>query len=247
MNTNKLIGHKITHVSWGEGIIITADSKYITVSYSGQGEKKYQFPKAFESFLTIDEKSLQDEIREEIENLPVKEKMVIQPVRRTIQRDASSSIRNEGVNLREVPFQDRILKIGVSFTTHAEALNKCFGFNYKQYQQAYKSLNKGYAVWFPSIANKAWGEYVSTDTFSGWIKILSEDKKTLLQVDNPLYASVGTKDYDPNKRIVFAKFDKDKRYRFIGIFGAERRVSNGYEYTRLGTVIDTVTMQMMDE
>ena len=69
MNTNKLIGHKITHVSWGEGIIITADSKYITVSYSGQGEKKYQFPKAFESFLTIDEKSLQDEIREEIENL----------------------------------------------------------------------------------------------------------------------------------------------------------------------------------
>ena len=172
MNTNKLIGHKITHVSWGEGIIIAADSKYITVSYSGQGEKKYQFPKAFESFLTIDEKSLQDEIREEIGNLPVKEKMEIQPVRRTIQRDASSSIRNERVNLREVPFQDRILKIGVSFTTHAEALNKCFGFNYKQYQQAYKSLNKAYAVWFPSIANKAWGEYISTDTFSGWINIL---------------------------------------------------------------------------
>lgn len=247
MDTDKLIGHKVKHVSWGEGTIIAADDKYVTVSYTGQGDKKYQFPKAFESFLTIDEKSLQEEILEEIRNLPVKEKKVIQPVRRTIQRDAYSSTGNEGVNLREVPFEDRILKIGTAFSTHAEALNKCFGFTYKQYQQAYKSLSKGYAVWFPSIANKAWGEYVSTDTFSGWINILSEDKKTLLQVDNPLYASTASKDYDPNKRIVFAKFDKDKRYRFIGIFGAEKRVSNGYEYTRLGTAIDTVTMQMIDE
>lgn len=246
MNTNKLIGHKITHISWGEGIIIAADSKYVTVSYSGQGEKKYQFPRAFESFMMIDEVSLQEEILEELRNIPRKEKPIIQPVKRAIQKGTSSH-SYEGIIPGEVSFQDRILKIGVSFPTHAEALNKCFGFNYKQYQQAYKTLNKGYAVWFPSIANKALGEYVSTDTFSGWVNVLSEDKKTLLQVDNPLYASAGTKNYDPNKRIVFAKFDKDKRYRFIGIFGAERRVSNGYEYTRLGTAIDTVTMQMIDE
>lgn len=51
MDTDKLIGHKVKHVSWDEGTIIAADDKYVTVSYTGQGDKKYQFPKAFESFL----------------------------------------------------------------------------------------------------------------------------------------------------------------------------------------------------
>ena len=48
MDTRKLLGHAVTHNSWGLGTIIASDDKYVTVLYSEHGEKKYQFPKAFE-------------------------------------------------------------------------------------------------------------------------------------------------------------------------------------------------------
>lgn len=75
---------------------------------------------------------------------------------------------------------------------------------------------------------------------------MSEDQKTLLQVDNPIY-SISDKSYDPNKRIIFARFEGDKKYRFIGIYGSEKRVKNGYEYTRLGTTFDTISFQIIEE
>jgi hypothetical protein len=148
--------------------------------------------------------------------------------------------------IKEKKFEGRILELGASFSTHAEALNICFGTKYKHYQKAYKEIGGGYAVWFPSIARKVLGKYVSTDNYSGWVNILSEDQKTLLQVDNPIYG-VREKKHGPDKRIVFAKFEGDKRYRFIGVYRSEKRVKNGYEHTRLGTKFDTVTYQILDD
>ena len=93
---------------------------------------------------------------------------------------------------------------------------------------------------------KAWGEYVSTDSFSGWVNILSDDQKTLTQIDYPIYPNPQNKEHDPNKRIVFAKFEKDKCYRFIGIYADEKRVDNGFEYTRIGTRLDTSLMRIIE-
>lgn len=36
-------------------------------------------------------------------------------------------------------------------------------------------------------------------------------------------------------------------FRFIGIYGSEKRVKNGYEYTRLGTKFDTISFQIIEE
>ena len=94
MNTDKLVGHSVTHTTWGTGTIISVDSRYLTVSYNDLGEKKYQFPKAFESFLTIDDNSLQKEILEEIQRLPIPPKKVFQPIERTPHTDPIESAKN---------------------------------------------------------------------------------------------------------------------------------------------------------
>ena len=91
MNTDKLLGHAVTHNTWGTGTIISADSKYLIVSFNELGDKKYQFPKAFESFLTMDDDSLQKEILEEIRRLPKPEKEMFQPVKKTLHPDSEES------------------------------------------------------------------------------------------------------------------------------------------------------------
>ena len=57
------------------------------------------------------------------------------------------------------------------------------------------------------------GQYVSTDRQTGWINILSDAGKTLVQVDKD-EVQKGT---DGNKRIVFARFDGSEDYEFIGV------------------------------
>lgn len=96
MNIDKLVGHSVTHNTWGTGTIISADSKYLTVSYKELGERKYQFPKVFESFLTIDDDSLQKEILEEIQRLPKPEKKMFQPIKRTPHTDSVESVKKTG-------------------------------------------------------------------------------------------------------------------------------------------------------
>ena len=253
MDIQKIIGHRVTHITWGPGSITKADDKYVWVEFDEGGLKKYQYPKAFATFLTIDDPSIQTEILEEEKALAEKEKAMSSAKKVSYQREipragrSTGNVRDSrGDLIKEKKFEGRILEIGASFSTHAEALNTCFGFKYKQYQQAYKDLGGGYAVWFPSIARKTMGEYVSTDSFSGWVNILSEDQKTLLQVDNPIYG-IRDKNYDPNRRIIFARFEGDKRYRFIGIYGSEKRVNSGFEYTRLGTKFDTTTYTIIEE
>lgn len=260
MDIYTIIGHTVEHPTWGNGIINNVDDRYVWVGFNDAGVKKYQFPQAFTKFLTIDSEKLQKEILMEEKKRIEKEQLArqvktVQPIHslsssKERQRPAAVSKYARTIQntfFTDKKYNDHILEIGNSFSTHAEALNNCFGFDYKQYLQAYKYVRKGFAVWFPSIAIKAMGEYVSTDSFSGWVNILSDDQKKLIQIDNPTYPNPQNKEPDLNKRIIFAKFENDNRYRFIGIYADEKRVGNGFEYTRIGTKIDTTTMQIIEE
>lgn len=253
MDIQKIIGHRVIHNTWGSGSITNADDKYVWVEFDEGGLKKYQYPKAFVTFLTIDDSSIQAEILEEEKILAEKEKAMSSVKKVSYKREIPWEGRNTGTArdsqgdfIKEKKFDGRILELGTSFSTHAEALNTCFGTKYKHYQKAYKEIGGGYAVWFPSIARKVLGKYVSTDDYSGWVNILSEDQNTLLQVDNPSYG-IRERKHDPDKRIVFAKFEGDKRYRFIGVYRSDKRVENGYEHTRLGTKFDTTTYKIIEE
>ena len=77
-----------------------------------------------------------------------------------------------------------ILERGSVFMTHNEVLNDCFGYNNKGvFQRAFKVLD-GWdkcAVWFPKIAYKLQGEYVSSDKYNHFINILTDADKTIIE------------------------------------------------------------------
>lgn len=131
------------------------------------------------------------------------------------------------------------------FSTHADVLNTLFGFRYKHFQQAYKDLGNGYAVWFPNIAKKIGDQYLSSDEYWGWVNILSDSGDTITQIDNATYTHNGTGEPDKNKCFIFARFDHDKRYTFIGLFGPARREVNKTIRTRIGTIVDTKNMKII--
>ncbi len=67
---------KIRHKTFGEGTVISFDGRYITVSFPSF-EKKFVYPDAFESFITLDDGSVSDEILEDIRNAKMAKQIII--------------------------------------------------------------------------------------------------------------------------------------------------------------------------
>lgn len=67
-----LINLKVTHKTFGEGVITACEHPYITVAFS-QGDKKFQYPKAFDEYLTMEDSVLAKKIGKEIEAMKLAE------------------------------------------------------------------------------------------------------------------------------------------------------------------------------
>ena len=116
MDIQKLIGHRVSHVTWGPGSITKVDDKYVWVEFDEGSLKKYQYPKAFAAFLTIDDPLLQNEIVDEGKKLAEKAKALSSTKQVSYERKLPSNSRSTGAvqdprgNLiKEKPFNDRIL------------------------------------------------------------------------------------------------------------------------------------------
>ena len=114
-----------------------------------------------------------------------------------------------------------------------------------QFQKAYKDLGNGYAVWFPRIAKKVGNQYLSSDNYWGWLNIITNNGDTITQMDNPDFPYLGGSP-DKNKRIIFARFEGDNKYRFVGIYQFVRRIVSGETFERIGTKLDTKTMKIIE-
>ncbi len=57
----------VKHKSFGDGIIVLCDDKYITVKFA-ELEKKFVYPDIFEKFLTLADGSVPDEIAQDLNN-----------------------------------------------------------------------------------------------------------------------------------------------------------------------------------
>ena len=58
---------EVLHGSFGKGIILSKNGKYITVKFDAC-QKTFVYPDAFEKFLTLADGTVSDEIRREIES-----------------------------------------------------------------------------------------------------------------------------------------------------------------------------------
>ena len=57
---------KVTHKTFGEGIVTTHDGNYINVSFGG-AVKRFVYPDAFDKFLTVDDESILAAIKVDID------------------------------------------------------------------------------------------------------------------------------------------------------------------------------------
>ena len=266
MDVQKLIGHNVTHKSFGTGRILSVNDTQVIVNFDTKGIKKLQFPQTFAKYMRIDDEYLQSEIMaleaereaeerrqkqieaEKISHLKAMNEVQSHAPARTDLIGNQSQNRTTRVGTNELNtdpyyYGDILVAQKTSFATHADVFNACFGFDYKHYQKAYKDLGNGYAVWFPCIARRMGDQYISTDNYTGWVNILSESGDTITQVDK-VFSEPGTD--DNNKRIIFARFDNDKRYTFIGIYIFRERIDNKQIYVRIGTRFDTRSMKLVE-
>ncbi len=225
LDISRIMGHSVTHISYGAGKIVSANDKQIQVLFTSGKMKKYQFPQAFVSYLQIDDESLMLEILEEEQIRKRKEEeekaMLHSRLEETRHLTADPSIiksrnqksdRTSPRNMEESRNYDGLIIDGnTSFNTHADTLNMCFGYQYVHFQKAYKDLGNGYAVWFPRIAKRVGDQFLSSDNYWGWLNIISENGDTITQMDNPDYPYSGGEP-DKNKRIIFARFEGDNKY-----------------------------------
>ena len=128
----------------------------------------------------------------------------------------------------------------IKFHTIAEALNKCFGKNYKGWQKATCVFNDSNFAWFPKLAVNKNGVPDAQDKVYGCINILSPDG---LQIKESHSAADG--EFECCLRFVFAKPSVKEDYRFVGVFKKNMDLStNSYSiYDRVSETLDLTKYQ----
>ena len=77
MDTSKLIGQSVKHVTYGSGKIAAINDKYIQIIFDRGESKRFQFPQVFVSYLKIEDASLMSEIlMEEQKRMTVSEEIL---------------------------------------------------------------------------------------------------------------------------------------------------------------------------
>ena len=61
----ELVNLKVNHKSFGGGTVVVMNGKYMTVKFAS-AEKIFVYPDAFESFLTLEDGSVSDEIKADL-------------------------------------------------------------------------------------------------------------------------------------------------------------------------------------
>ncbi len=239
MLREELIGQSVINKGYGKGTIKDFDGERIEVEFTSK-TTKFQFPKSFsDGFVKAEDEKLQEVIMVAAEEL--KEKEQKEKEQKRIQAEEKKNTSNDNTRGSH---KDTLYR-GETFRTHAEALNECFGFNYKHFQKAYKHIDDKYAVWFPSIAKRVMGEYLAADTGNGWLNILCEND-TVIYEKNVENVSLNTEREDNSYRFVFAKFDGDDSYKFLGLYSADPiPTEQGFKYQRIGIQINLNTMEII--
>ena len=236
MNTEILLGKEVNHKTFGSGVITDINGTEIKINFSGKGMKSFRYPTGFNYIEFVGDEGLTQEVRANIEEALVNKKKEDEEKKAALLKKTEEVIEKGQID---------ILISGNTFQTHHDVLNECFGCNYKMYQKAYKRLSNEYAVWFPNIAKKVAGEYVSTDATLGWVNIMVDGGKEIIQMDHDTIETLPEDKVDNCKCLIFISQEDKRGYEFVGVYTPSIRVDGGYKHERLSTKFDCRTMTIL--
>lgn len=130
---------------------------------------------------------------------------------------------------------------GNKFRRIVDVMNSCFGKHYEGCQKSfmYVDENQNYTVWFPKMAVKKNGVYKAPANAKGWLNILSDDGKTMIEEKKNDSRSGVADGKGGLPRYAFGYFPKEG-YVFLGIFQVDRdRTRKGHwEFKRVAAEAD---------
>ena len=233
----KMIGEKVVHSVFGEGIIKEVKDgsknyqKYITVEFK-IGDKKFIFPDIFEKILVTDNEVLKSEIKIAFDNIKAeqekeriekeKEKARIEFEKAEAERILWEKKQAKRTHINTTVISKDLIK-GHVYGTAAKDIyeaccdafdwnkyeSKCFGWQTPNYSEI--ATKEGYSVWF--LAHSNW-----TDSDTADVK--NQISETYME---QWWAESDHPNATTRKRLIFAK--KDNHYIFLGVFkfiGKER-------------------------
>ncbi len=62
-----LVGEIVQHTTFGEGTVISLENSYINIEFRNGNSKKFRYPDAFESFLSIANQEIERQIEADLE------------------------------------------------------------------------------------------------------------------------------------------------------------------------------------
>lgn len=236
MNLEELLGKEVKHNAFGIGKIADIDGTAIKIDFSKIGIKTFRYPTSFNFLEFVGDDALTREVRVEREEFLESKKKADEEKKAALLKKAEEIKENGQVD---------VLISGNTFKSHHDVLNECFGCKYKFYRMAYKRLSDEYAVWFPNIAKKVAGEYVSTDATLGWVNIMINGGKEIIQMDHETIETMPEDKIDNCKCLIFISQEDKQGYEFVGVYTPAIRVEGGYKHERLSTKFDCRTMTII--
>lgn len=205
-----MLNKTVFHKSFGKGTIISqergaGDKKYITVDF-GDKKTKFQFPDAFESFLTTED----EEINSILKNAGEKRGGVVDPINRNpIWLTNAIKAATERT---------------VCAQTNAEFLNSEFGTKYEQW---YKS------TWEHSSYTVVWMGFVDGKERDNWVNFWADKEHTVMIEEYEGHDStIAERAIKYNYRIIAEKdfSSYNHRYYVRGLFIYDAKESSTYKH-----------------
>lgn len=233
------IGKKVLHKKFGEGIITEFDGTHVAVEFPGD-VRKFQYPAAFEKFLTFEDEKLQATAIDENDKLNVQIEEEKQKKRQEMQMKFAATHEQFKPKTKKVTHvYDGVkldhIKQGDSFDKIVDAINACLGRGYSGYQQAWVKLDDEYGMWFPKMAIVEGNAYVAQSEESGWINTMDETGDYIFETNSDLVKLAEVDEYKHMKRLVFAKFEGGP-YVFMGVYERDEDQDSsfkGRQYVRV--------------
>ncbi len=236
MNIESLLGKEVSHSTFGIGTITDINGTEVKIEFQGIGTKRFRYPTGFNFLEFVGDEALTQEVRACREETLVNQQKEAEAKKAALLKK-TEEIKDSG--------QVDLLISGNTFKTHHDVLNECFGCKYKMYQKAYKRLSDEYAVWFPNIAKKVAGGYVSTDATLGWVNVMVDGGKEIIQMDHETIEAMPEDKIDNCKCLIFASQEDKQGYEFVGVYTPAIRVDGGYKHERLSTKFDCKNMAIL--
>lgn len=239
---DNLINSTVYHKKYGRGIITDISSTHIKINFSDE-LKTFNYPYAFENFLTLENKEIQNTIIKQIKD---KKQIDIEEKLKYSDNIAKELKKRNG---RKLPVK-KILDNEQIFYSHAAILNNCFGYSYSTYLSGLKHIDDNYSIWFPTIAEYSNNKSMPAKNSITWINIMKDNGNTIIETNtnaNKIINKSMVNNHKNTYRFVFLKHNNEF-YCFEGLYKLNKEKSNlfTYHYDKIGSVINLLDFSIIN-